>query len=127
MDIKKAIDKIKSKVLEELLAGRYKLIEKGEYTSKLEYGKSTLEIWTANGKSSCKIYGEPEGLKFEDNLTDEQKSIVWKIATTKTDYMIKRKLREANKAKKKAFETYKEKRTEVQLLKDQLNPPVPKQ
>lgn len=120
MNIKKTIDRIFETVSNDILAGKYKLIEKGEYSSKLKYGQNIIEVWTANGESSCKIYGEVNGLSFPE-FKPEVKKAAFIAGTVETEAFIKLQLREARKSKKKALEAYREKLSDVKSLKQKLS------
>lgn len=83
----------------DLVTGKYKLLEIGAHTSKLVYGKNTLEIWIANGVSYCKIHSKVKGFEFPEFDADV-KALVFNLATTRTKYMTKARLKKALKAKK---------------------------
>lgn len=89
--IKETINKLVEKINSDLINNKYILLEISTHTSTLIYGEDTLIIWTANGEKCCSMYGKINGLELPE-FNDEIKSHVFKLATTPTEFSIKRKL-----------------------------------
>lgn len=119
MNIEKKVKSIVDLTTNDLVNGKYKLVEIGQHTSRLEYGTNAIDVWIANGTDCCRIYSKVNGLEFPE-FDDETKKVVYKLATTKTDYMIKKVLRKARKTHRDSYLKYKEniglvKKLEVEL------------
>lgn len=119
MEIKNSVNKIVESTIKDLVDGKYQLAEKGEHSSKLEYGKNEIDIWIANGVDYCKIYSSVNGLVFPE-FDAETKEIVYNIATTETDYFIKKKIKTARKNHRESYLTYKENIVKLKSLKQEL-------
>lgn len=119
MGIKLKLKGIIEKTLNNIRNGKFKLVEIGRFESKIQYRGDILDVWTANGVESCKIsnYGD---LTFPP-LSDEDKKIVFELATTQTESYLKHKLKEARKNKKGQYAIYKDCSTIVENLKLKLN------
>jgi hypothetical protein len=106
MSVKKSVEELIEQVTQSLIAGEFVVTRIDDYTTKLEKDGETLEIWTASNWDGCKVYRAFAGLSFPDFKTDEIKKQVFKIATTKTLYMLKLKLEEATANAKEASDRY---------------------
>jgi hypothetical protein len=105
MSVKKSVEELIEQVTQSLITGEFVVTRIDDYTTKLEKDGESLEIWTASNWNGCKVYGNFAGLTFPEFKTDEVKKIVFKIATTKTLYMLKIKLEEATTKAKEASDT----------------------
>jgi len=119
MSINKKVKTIIDSTVKDLIDGKYQLIEKGQYTNKVKYKDSVLDIWISNGEYSCSIYGSYEGLKFPD-FDDETKKIVYALATTESEYHIKSELKRLRRLKKECYGAYKDKTASIEELKEKL-------
>jgi hypothetical protein len=115
MSLETQIKQLVATTTRQLVAGKYQLVTVKEHTSTLEYKGSTLEIWTANGASYCKVYGKVQGLEFPEFTDKDVKAIVFKIATTITPYTLRKQLSAANKDKIEKYYAYTK---SVQVVKD---------
>ena len=119
MSLKKQVEKVIEITFKDLLDGRYKLIEEGRFDNKIEYKGSVLEIWIANGADCCKISSSGTGLNFPE-FNNEMKKVVYKTATTKTDYLFKKKLTSAKKEQSDCYKQYKDSIEKVKKIKASL-------
>ena len=110
------LDKVFKSTVKDLIDGKYKLVNIGSHSSKLEYRGDVVDVWIANEDWGCNIHSTIVGMKFPE-LSDEEKGIIFKLATTETPYMIKRELKEANSNKKQAYLKYKEEIKKVKELR----------
>ena len=119
MNIEKQLTKIIESTINDLTNGKYKLIEIGEYCSKLKYKDNIIEVWIANEEYGCKINSKIKGLEFPE-LDDATRKMLYKLATTKTPYMIKNKLKKAKKAHRESYLKYKDSIKQIEIIRAEL-------
>lgn len=119
MNIETKLSKIIENTISDIKNNKYRLIEIGQFDSKIQYKDNVLEVWVANEEYGCKISSRIKGLEFPE-LDDETRKMLYKLATTKTPHLIKVKLKEARRAHRELYLKYKESVMQIELLKAEL-------
>lgn len=119
MDIKKQVNRVIDSVIIDLKSGKYKLIEIGQFNSKLKYKDNVLEVWVANEEYGCRISSQINGLNFPE-FDPETKKLVYKLATTKTLDLLRLELKEAKAKKSELFLEHKESVIAIKKIREEM-------